>query len=250
LDIGNDLGGSVRQPAHFCGIYALKPTDRRISTLGMIPETPGMPYCLRQMITVGCFGRSIADLQLSFEIIAGADLDRPDVPPVPLDRPSSKAITDLKLAWIDEWDEVPVDLEIKAAIQKAVGELDRAGANVERWLPSEFDLGNIFQIYERMAAYVNNYTQPRDRYIVGRSVTLLWRSATQGDADLRRLSNFSRALPEMLNPTTKGYFETLTERDRLPIGMQIVGKRWQEMELLAIAQEIDRVFGKFQQRPF
>jgi amidase len=43
LDIGNDFAGSTRQPAHFSGIYALKPTDRRISTLGMIPETPGMP---------------------------------------------------------------------------------------------------------------------------------------------------------------------------------------------------------------
>jgi amidase len=92
LDIGNDFAGSTRQPAHFCGIYALKPTDRRISTLGMIPETPGMPYCLRQMITVGCFGRSIADLKLSFSIVAGADVNRPDVPPVLLDLPSGKLL--------------------------------------------------------------------------------------------------------------------------------------------------------------
>jgi amidase len=321
LDIGNDIGGSTRQPAHFCGIYALKSTDRRISTLGMIPETPGMPYCLRQMITVGCFGRSIEDLKLSFSIVVGADLDRPDVPPVPLDLPSGKSLQDLKIAWIDEWDEVPVDVEIKAAIQKAVGELDRSGANLERWLPPDFNLGNILQIYERMAAYINNYTQPKDRYIVARSLTLLWRSATQGDAKLRRLSNFSRALPEMLNPTVKGYFETLTARDRittqldrsladwdvwlmpvaatvafthrpawsaidvngrsyphalangayiipfnlsghpavvipigqtrngLPIGLQIVGKRWCEMELLSIAQELDRVIGNFQHPP-
>jgi amidase len=321
LDIGNDFSGSVRQPAHFCGIYALKPTDRRISTLGMMPETPGMPYCLRQMITVGCFGRSIEDLRLSFEIVAGADLDRPDVPPVPLDRPSGKVLTDLKIAWIDEWDEVPVDLEIKAAIQKAVGELGRVGARVERWLPANFDLMQMFELYERMAAYINNYTQPRDRHTVMRSLTLLWRCATQGDAKLRQVNNFSRALPEMLNPTTKGYFETLTERDRftsqldrslldwdvwlmpvaattafshrpawsaididgrsyphavangaytipfnlsghpavvipigqtrngLPIGMQLVGKRWQELELLSIAQQIDRLVGDFRQPP-
>jgi amidase len=321
LDIGNDFGGSTRQPAHFCGIYALKPTDRRISTLGTIPETPGMPYCLRQMMTVGCFGRSIADLKLSFSLVAGADPDRPDVPPVSLDRPSGKSLQDLKIAWIDEWDEVPVDVEIKAAIQKAVGELDRSGAQLERWIPADFDLGNILQIYERMAAYSSNYTQPRDRYIVARSLTLLWRSATQGDPKLRRLSNFSRALPEMLNPTVKGYFETLTARDRitaqldrslaawdvwlmpvaatvafthrpawsaidvnarsyphalangaytipfnlsghpavvipigqtdrgLPLGLQLVGKRWCEMELLSIAQELDRVIGNFQHPP-
>jgi amidase len=73
LDIGNDIAGSVRQPAHFCGVYGLKPTDRRISTAGMIPEVPGMPHCLRQMITVGCFGRSLADIRLCFSLIAGAD---------------------------------------------------------------------------------------------------------------------------------------------------------------------------------
>lgn len=321
LDIGNDFGGSTRQPAHFCGIYALKPTDRRISTLGMIPETPGMPYCLRQMITVGCFGRSIEDIRLSFTIIAGADLNRPDVPPVPLDLPSGKAMKELKIAWIDEWDEVPVDVEIKAAIQKAVGELERAGARVERWVPSDFNLATAMTLYGRMAAYVNNYAQPKDRYNIQRSLTLLWRTATQGDAQLRRMGNFARFFPELLNPSLKGYFETLTERDRftsqldrsladwdvwlmpvaattafthrpawsavdvngksyphsvangaytipfnltghpavvipigqtangLPIGMQIVGKRWCEMELLALAQEIDRLVGKFQQPP-
>jgi amidase len=315
LDIGNDFAGSTRQPAHFCGIYALKPTDRRISTLGMIPETPGMPYCLRQMITVGCFGRSIADLKLSFSIIAGADVNRPDVPPVLLDLPSGKLLQDLKIAWIDEWVEVPVETEIKAAIQNALRKLDRSGAQIDRWQPPDFDLGNILKIYERMTAYVNNYTQPKDRYIVRRSLTLLWRCATQGDAKLRQLSNFSRALPEMLNPTVKGYFETLTQRDRittqldtaladwdvwlmpvaattafthrpawsainvngrsyphavangayimpfnlsghpavvipigqtqngLPIGMQIVGKRWCEMELLAIAQDFRHPLG-------
>jgi amidase len=317
LDIGNDFGGSTRQPAHFCGIYALKPTDRRISTLGMIPETPGMPYCLRQMMTVGCFGRSISDLQLSFAIVAGTDVLRPDVPPVPLDLPTGKALSKLKIAWVDEWEEVPVDAEIKAAIQNAVRELERSGAQIDLWIPSDFDLSTVWTLYGRMAAYVNNYAQPKDRYTAKRSLILLWRTATQGDAKLRRLGNFSQVLPELLNPSLKGYFETLTERDRLtaqldtaladwdvwlmpvaattafthrpawsaidvngksyphavangaytipfnlsghpavvipigqtqkglPIGMQIVGKRWCEMELLAIAQELDKVVGDF-----
>jgi amidase len=325
LDFGNDFGGSIRQPAHFCGVYGFTPTDRRISTAGVIPETPGLPICLRQMMTVGCLARSIADLQLGFEIIAGADPRRPDVPPVPLDIPSGKSLTDLKIAWSDEWAEVPVATEIKAAMVASAQKLTTAGATVERWMPPNFDLSEIFELYGRMAAYVNRYAQPADRYNLRHSAELLWRTATQGDPKLRHLGNYSRFIPTMLNPSLQGYFQTLTERDRftaemdaaldpwdvwicpvaattafthrpawsaididgrsyphavangiylvpfnlsghpavvipigqtqaahgersrigLPIGLQIIGKRWREMELLSIAQEIDKVIGDF-----
>ncbi|MEH1858922.1 MAG: amidase [Nostoc sp.] len=317
LDIGNDLAGSVRQPATFCGVYGLKPTDRRISTAGSIPEVPGMPLCLRQMLTIGCFGRSLEDIRLCFSLIAGADLRRPDVPPIPLDTPSGKSLQDLKIAWIDQWVEVPVAAEIRAAVQTVVQKLAQAGSYVERWLPKDFNLSTVWNLCGRMEAYINNYAQPKDRYNVLRSLELLFRTATQGDKKLRKLGNFSSFLPEIWNPSLKGYFETLTERDRfiaqidealeawdvwltpvtatpafthcpawsaididgksypyvvangaytmpfnlsghpavvipigqthngLPIGIQIIGKRWREMELLAIAQEIDKAVGDF-----
>jgi amidase len=317
LDLGNDIAGSVRQPAHFCGVYGLKPTDRRISTAGHIPEVPGMPICIRQMMTVGCFARSLEDLKLCFSLIAGADDRRPDVPPVPLDIPSGKSLKTLKIAWIDQWAEVTVAAEIRSAMQAVAQLLAQADAQVERWLPQDFNLSQILHLYGRLAAYINIYAQPVDRHNVRRSLTQIFRTATQGDRSLRKLGDFSRLLPELLNPSLKGYFEVLTERDRftaqldealkpwdvwlmpvaataafahcpawsaididgklyphvvangaytmpfnlsghpavivplgqtqagLPIGMQIVGKRWREMELLAIAQEIDRVVGDF-----
>jgi amidase len=318
LDVGNDFAGSIRQPAHFCGVYGLKPTDRRISTAGAIPEVPGMPICLRQMMTVGCFARSIADLQLCFEIIAGADPRRPDVPPIPMNKPATKSLADLQIAWSDEWAEISVAMEIKSLMAASAQKLTVAGATVAHWMPPNFNLSEIFGLYGRMAAYVNKYAQPIDFYNLRRSIELLWRTATQGEQQLRQLGDFSRFLPELLNPSLKGYFATLTERDRfmanmdaalepwdiwicpvaatsafthrpawsaididgrsyphgvanggytmpfnlsgqpavvipigrsqagLPIGMQIIGKRWREMELLSIAQEIDRVVGDFQ----
>jgi amidase len=319
LDLGNDFGGSIRQPAHFCGVYGLKPTDRRISTAGVIPETPGMPTCLRHMMTVGCLARSIADLQLCFEIIAGADSRRPDVPPMPLDRPAGKSLPDLKIAWSDEWAEVPVASEIKAGMVASAQKLTMAGAHLTTWMPPNFNLSEIFELHGLMAAYLNRYAQPSDRYNLWRSAELLWRNATQGDKTLHHIGNYSRFLPTMLNPSLKGYFQTLTKRDRfiaemdaalepwdvwicpvaattafthrpawsaididgrayphatangiyllpfnvsghpavvipigqtqagLPIGIQIVGKRWREMELLSIAQELDKIIGGFRQ---
>jgi amidase len=321
LDLGNDIAGSVRQPAHFCGVYGLKPTDRRISTAGEIPEVPGMPLCIRQMMTVGCFARSLEDIRLCFSLIAGADVRRPDVPPVPLDTPSNKSLQNLKIAWIDEWAEVPVAAEIRSAMQTLAQTLAQTGAQVECWMPKDFELSEILNLYMRMAAYINIYAQPVDRYNLRRSLTQIFRTATQGDRSLRKLGNFSRFLPELLNPSLKGYFEALSERDRftaymdealepwdvwlcpvattpafthrpawsaididgkayphavangaytmpfnlsghpavvipigqtkdgLPIGLQIVGKRWKEMELLAIAQEINKVVGDFQHPP-
>lgn len=172
-----------------------------------------------------------------------------------------------------------------------------------------------------MAAYINNYAQPKDIYNIRRSLTLIWRTATQGDKQLRAIGDFSRFLPEILRPSLRGYFQTLTKRDRfiaqmdaalepwdvwltpvaatpafthrpawsaieiegksyphsiangaytilfnlnghpavvipvgqthngLPIGLQIIGKRWREMELLAIASQIDKVVGSWQQPP-
>jgi amidase len=132
LELGNDFAGSVRQRAHFCGVYGLKPTDRRFSTAGAIPETPGLPYCLRQMMTVGCLARSLLDLKLCFSLIAGADPRRPDVPTTPLDTPSGKALPDLKIAWLEEWTEVPVDPEIRKQIGAIAHALTQAGAQIER----------------------------------------------------------------------------------------------------------------------
>lgn len=321
LDLGNDIAGSVRQPAHFCGVYGLKTTDRRISTAGMIPEVPGMPLCIRQLMTVGCFARSLADIQLCFPLIVGADLRRPDVPPVPIDTLSGKSLQQLNIAWIDEWPEVPVSHETRTAMQTVWQTLEQTGARIERWCPPNWNISSILNLYTHILAYITTYAQPRDRYNIRRNLTLIFRTATQGDKELRKLGDFSRYLPEILNPSLKRYFEALTDRDRfiaevdralepwdvwlcpvaattafthrpawsaieidgrtyphgiangaytmpfnlsghpavvipigqtqngLPIGMQIVGKRWREMELLAIAQEIDRVMAGFRSPP-
>ncbi len=316
LDLGNDIAGSVRQPAHFCGVYGLKPTDRRVSTAGQIPEVPGMPTCIRHLITVGCFARSLEDIQLCFSLIAGADRRRADVPPVPLDIPSNRSLQEIKIAWSSEWPEVPVARDILNAMTTAAAALSDAGAQLEDWRPQNFDLSATLNLYTRLVAYLMVYAQPVNRHTLRRSLTQIFRTATQGDRELRQLGNFAAVLPELLNPGLKGYFEALTERDRfitameealdpwdvwitpvaatpafthrpawsaieiegrlyphvvangayampfnlsghpavtvpigqtpegLPLGLQIVGKRWRELELLAIAKHVQRACRK------
>ncbi|MDJ0746061.1 MAG: amidase [Xenococcaceae cyanobacterium MO_167.B27] len=321
LDLGNDCSGSTRQPAHFCGVFALKPTDRRLPTTGHIPEVPGMPKCIRQLMTVGSFARSIEDLQLCLSLTVGADSKQPDIPPVPLDRPSEKSLQNLRIAWTDGWEEIPVASEIQKAIKSVANKLTQVGVYVEQWKPLQFDLQKAFQLCNQLTAFNFIYSQPADFDAARKAFPVMFREATEGEKELRNLSNLSQFLPTLLNPTLKGYFETLTKRDHLiaqmdealkpwdvwlcpvamttafthrpkgafieiegrkvpyflansaytmlfnltghpvvvipigqtnnelPIGMQIVGKRWKEMELIAIATKINKVVGKFQHRP-
>ncbi len=72
--IGSDAGGSVRVPAHFCGICALKPTPGRIPGTGHFPSCVG-PFA--QLGVVGPMARTIADLQLVLDAVAGPDFGDP-----------------------------------------------------------------------------------------------------------------------------------------------------------------------------
>lgn len=321
LDLGNDASGSTRQPAHFCGVYALKPTDRRISTAGHIPEAPGMPKCIRQLMTVGSFARSIEDLRLCLSLTAGSDPRQPDVPPVPLDTVDEKYLQDIRIVWSDSWKKITATSEIKEAINLAVNKLKLVCADTEHWTSPTFDLEEAFQVCNQLTALNFVYSQPTNFDASKKTLPAMFREATQGDKELRDLSNLSQFLPLLLNPSLKHYFKLLTQRDRLiaqldkalepwdvwlcpvamttafthrskgavikiekrkvpyflanggytmifnltghpvvvipigqtknglPIGMQIIGKRWREMELLAIADRIDRVAGDFQHPP-
>jgi amidase len=315
LDICSDFGGSIRQPAHFCGIFGLKPTDRRVPTTGNLPVGVGS---IRSMMTVGALTRSVEDLRLCLSLIAGADIRQPDIPPVPLDTPSKRNLEDLRIGWIDEIPIFPVAEDIKLAVQTTVQKLTNAGAQIERE-HLEFDFLAAWQVYYALGTYIVPLTQTQDIDYFRHNIPFLWREATTGDKALRQISNIPNiAFPIGLNPTLKGYFEILQERDTLisqmdkqlekwdvwlcpvaitpafthrpqgvaievdnrnvpyqmangaytvpfnltghpvvvipigqtknglPIGMQVVGKRWQEMELLAIAQKISEVTQCFQ----
>ena len=77
--VGSDGGGSIRVPAHFCGICGLKPTPGRIPSTGHFPKAGG-PFAL--IGVVGPMARTVADLQILFEVMAGADDGDPCSAPV------------------------------------------------------------------------------------------------------------------------------------------------------------------------
>ena len=214
LDVGSDIAGSIRQPAHCCGVYGFKPTDRRVSLAGHILEVPGMPACIRQMLVPGPLARSVEDLRLCFTLIAGPDTRQPDVPPVSVEYLNSKSFMELQIAWSDDF-RVPVAAEIKTAFHTAVDKLIHGGARVENWAPPGFDWIAAQTLYYKIAAYNFRYAQPLTLALVRKSLTFLWRETTQGEESLRQLGSSIQDWKELFAPTLKAYFEALTERDRI-----------------------------------
>ncbi len=130
LESGSDIGGSIRNPAHFCGVYGHKPTLGIISSRGHQP--PGLPPTPQHpdLAVVGPMARSAEDLAVSLDILSGPNRFnaagwRLELPP-----PRMTSLKGLRVAlWPDD-PNAPVDSEVAARVE-AVGEkLAQAGAKV------------------------------------------------------------------------------------------------------------------------
>src|SRR5207244_10711289 len=96
FEIGTDLSASIRLPAHFCGVFGLKPTERRVPLTGLIPGLPG-PRPLRIMSSIGPMARSVEDMALLYTIIAGPDGRDTEVPPIAVEAPARIDLKDVRI---------------------------------------------------------------------------------------------------------------------------------------------------------
>src|SRR6266568_2751533 len=117
FEIGTDLSASIRIPAHFCGVFGLKPTEKRVPLTGLIPGLPG-PRPLRIMSSIGPMARSVEDLALLYAIIAGPDGRDTEVPPVPVEEPAHVDLRDVRVAVMPGFPPIPVAAEIRAAVSQ------------------------------------------------------------------------------------------------------------------------------------
>ena len=146
LELGSDIGGSIRVPAHFCGLYGHKPSYNIISEVGHMPPPPGSILTGNGLSVAGPLARSPEDLEIALDVLVSAQEQDSQAWKIKLPKARTKKIKELKIAvWPDE-PYAEADDEITNLIKDTAEDLKRAGAKVETVdLPISFE--EIDKIY-------------------------------------------------------------------------------------------------------
>jgi Asp-tRNA(Asn)/Glu-tRNA(Gln) amidotransferase A subunit family amidase len=304
--VGSDGGGSIREPAHFCGICGLKPTPGRIPSTGHYPK-PGGPFAL--IGVVGPMARTIEDLQTLFEVMAGYDDGDPSAAPVRVSTDARElddaTIRALKVGFFEDDSRTPVTQETRLAVQRAAALLSRSGFQVEPFRPDGLEEarqrwweffgtagGMILEpmILESTPRGHEPELSPILREFLawtkaepahtGKSLLAAW---LRRDAVREKILLQMRKYPLLLCPTAAipafrhgerewqvegkivkyldawSYCEWFNllgfpavvvpmgcSDEGLPIGIQIVGRPWQEELVLAVAAKLEQERGRWQ----
>jgi amidase len=159
LEIGSDIGGSIRNPAHFCGVYGHKSTFDMISLRGHIPPFPGLfpgDYAMGGDIAViGPIARSAEDLDLVMELVAKAKKPLQAAWTLELSPPRKENLKDFKVGvWLDDPD-FPVDGLVADCISNLIDVLAEAGVDISQKKP-DIDFKTCHDIYLKLLAAVPN----------------------------------------------------------------------------------------------
>jgi len=306
FDVGSDLAASVRVPAHWCGLFALKPTEGRVPNSGHIPEVPGTPHALRHMNTLGPLARSVDDLATILKVIAGPDDLDWETAPAPLEDVPAPQLSSLRFSWCTQFAGETPSRETTQAITALTKKLADLGAKVEERSPAGFDFEDAWETWgeiviaervvtqgdaarervEKLKASLGDLPVARGAAKGARgSVADYMIALTRRDKLIGALEAFFGGCDAWLCPVAYGpaighvpfgtpvdvdgrkvpYFLATTAftcpfnltghpavvlplaltREGLPIGVQVLGRRWSEPALLALAKQLSLVTGPF-----
>jgi amidase len=297
--VGSDGGGSIRVPAHFCGLCGLKPTPGRIPSTGHFPAGIG---AFSWIGVVGPMARTIADVRVLFEVMAGMDSGDALSAPVPIRAVTDAQLKGLRVGILESDALGAVDAETNHALQKPANGLAAQGfvvepmrlKNLERaielwWFFFGPAITHLFQPtvagqeekLSRIFAEYLQFAKPQS------PITLddLLSACAKRDVLRANILQQMRDVPILLSPvcgTTafrhgegtwkpgakQCYRDTMRfsqwlnltgmpavsvpagfSNDGLPIGVQVIGRPYEEELVLAVAERIENTRGHWRQPP-
>ena len=251
LGLGSDSSGSIRVPAHYCGVAALKPTA------GLIPVTGG--YGLTGGLSdprssVGPMARYVSDLLIALRVLAGPDGFDSGVVPVPVAKRTPK-LDGLRVAWYTDDGLAKPSHAVATTVRAAARALAAAGCNVTEERPPslaeayQVTLGywgrkhmNHERMYERWDAFRSGVLKFMSRFDlvlspVAPDIAPLIRVKPVGDHQL------SYTVPYSLTGNPCVVVRAGTSPENMPIGVQVVARNWNDAVALRAARAIERKLG-------
>ena len=149
LELGSDIGGSIRIPSGWCGVFGHKPSWGIVPARGHVPGWPG---ALREddINVVGPIARSAGDLALALDALAGPLPDRARAWRLELPPPRHAELRAFRVAaWLDDAT-CPIDASVRERLAAAVEALRRAGVAVDEKARPDFELAHAFAVYLRL----------------------------------------------------------------------------------------------------
>ena len=212
--VGSDSGGSVREPAHFTGICALKPTAGRVPSIGH------MPPCVGPFSSLGALGpmaRTIEDVALMFDVMSGHHRSDPSSAPVSFHKVDLAQARQVQIAWLDDDGHGPATPETRLAVRNAARVLEADGFKVKRFCPEGLEearrLWHIFFVqcgamfYEETLAGRSEQLSPTFTEFLSMAATETPLTASSllhawAEADLLRIKILAQmqACPVLLTP--------------------------------------------------
>jgi len=303
--VGSDGGGSIREPAHFCGICGLKPTPGRIPSTGHFPKSGG-PFAL--IGVVGPMARTIEDVRTLFEVMAGWDDGDPCAAPVEVREIDETVVRPVNIGFFEDDGRTPVTEETREAVRHSALILMTCGFHVDAFRPEGLEearqrwweffgtAGGMIlgpMIREAMLRGHESELSPMLREFMGwtnaapahtgESLLAAWLGR---DEVREKILRQMRKYPVLICPTaaipafrhgerewqvegkTVKYLDAWSycewfnllgfpaavvpmgySEQGLPIGVQIVGRPWQEEVVLAVAAKLEKERGPWQAPP-
>ena len=291
--VGSDGGGSIRVPAHFCGICGLKPTPGRIPATGHFPGGGG---AFGWIGVVGPLARTVADVRALFEVMAGPDAGDALSAPVPVRAINEKDVRGLRVGILESDALGEATAATTAAVERAASLLSKQGFKVERKRLSRLDRAIEVWWYffgpviadlirkgavgqeEMMSPMLREYvalataeiTLTYDDFLKAcgerdslrgeilrqmEEVTILLSPVSAGPAFKHGEGNWRAGAKENYRQTMR-YSQWLNlagfpgvavpvgmSREGSPIGVQVIGRPYEEELVLAVAEKIEAARG-------